>query len=228
MQVYHGSYTEIRDIDLSQCEPRKDFGKGFYVTNIRNQAEEWAERIGREHNCTGVVTEFTFYENAFIDGTHKVLRFKDYTEEWLDFVVLNRSPQSPIPAHDYDIVEGPVADDRISRRIYHYLKGGISKQDFLNELRHCVATHQICFCTADSLLMLERADKNDINFYIEEIGEPLLETLMLERGIDEVLAADLFYCSGTFARLADSHTGWYKKTWQEIYELLREELEQGN
>jgi hypothetical protein len=81
MNVYHGSYIEIDKIDLSKCEPRKDFGQGFYVTNIRKQTEVWAERIGAKHNRVGVVTEFVFYENAFIDGVHKVLRFDNYTEE---------------------------------------------------------------------------------------------------------------------------------------------------
>jgi hypothetical protein len=205
--------------------PEKISGKAFMLPNIRRQAEDWAERTGREHNCKGVVTEFTFYENAFIDGAHRVLRFNDYSEDWLDFVILNRDKSSPVPAHNYDIVEGPVADDRISRRINLYLKGGISKEKFLEELRHRVPTHQICFCTPDSLLMLEPANNNpDINFYIEEIGEPLLEALMLDFEMSEADAADCFYLSNTFFRLADISTGIYLQSWQEIYEMLKQEL----
>ncbi|GHV57988.1 hypothetical protein FACS1894182_08420 [Bacteroidia bacterium] len=123
MIVYHGSYTKINEIDLSMSAPRKDFGKGFYVTKFRSQAETWAKRIGADNNCEGVVSEFIFYENAFIDGTYRVLRFDKYDEKWLDFVTLNRRKDSPIPAHDYDIVEGPVADDRISENITRYIKG---------------------------------------------------------------------------------------------------------
>jgi len=47
MQVFHGSYTEIESVDLSKCQANKDFGRGFYVTKFRKQAEEWAEIIGR-------------------------------------------------------------------------------------------------------------------------------------------------------------------------------------
>jgi hypothetical protein len=55
MKVYHGSYTKIDKIDVSKCENRRDFGKGFYVTKIRKQAEEWAEKTGNRHHTEGVV-----------------------------------------------------------------------------------------------------------------------------------------------------------------------------
>jgi hypothetical protein len=227
MIVYHGSYTKIDKIDLSKCEPNKDFGKGFYVTKLREQAETWAIRIGKKHKCSGIVTEFEFYENAFINGAHKVLRFEGYTEEWLDFVVLNRRKDSPIPAHDYDIVEGPVADDKISREINQYIKGKISREKFLDMLIRKAPTHQICFCTADSLLMLENKKKDtDISYEIAEIGEPLVEQLMLDLQIDEIKAADIFYSSATFAQLANTDTKLYEKEWQEIYQMLKKEQKQ--
>jgi hypothetical protein len=50
MQVFHGSYTTINVVNLSKCQANKDFGKGFYVTKFRKQAEEWAEIIGEVHN----------------------------------------------------------------------------------------------------------------------------------------------------------------------------------
>ncbi len=50
MIVYHGSYTEIKKVDLSKCEPNKDFGRGFYVTNIKEQAEVWANIKGDKNN----------------------------------------------------------------------------------------------------------------------------------------------------------------------------------
>jgi hypothetical protein len=225
MIVYHGSFTKIKKIDLSKCESNRDFGKGFYVTNILRQAEIWAERKGKVHKCEGVVTEFIFYENAFINGAHRVLRFDSYNDEWLDFVTLNRRKDSPIPVHDYDIVEGPVADDRISRQIDNYIEGKISREKFLTMLRHETPTHQICFCTADSLLMLEYKDKStDISYEISEIGESLLERLMLDNQIDEIKAADLFYNSDTFAQLEDENAKLYLKPWQEIYEMLKKEL----
>ena len=91
MIVYHGSYTEIKKVDLAKCDPNKDFGRGFYVTKIKKQAEVWAEIKGDKNNISGVVTEFDFYETAFTNGLYKVLRFSDYSDEWLDFVVQNRT-----------------------------------------------------------------------------------------------------------------------------------------
>jgi len=113
MKVYHGSYTEINEIDLLKCKAGRDFGRGFYVTNILLQAEFWAARKGRK--TKGVVTEFEFDDFFFEDDIVKVLRFEGYTEEWLDFVILNRRNKSrKQQSHDYDIIEGPVANDDIA------------------------------------------------------------------------------------------------------------------
>ena len=46
MRVFHGSYIKIDTIELSKCEIGKDFGQGFYVTKIKEQAIFWAERRG--------------------------------------------------------------------------------------------------------------------------------------------------------------------------------------
>jgi hypothetical protein len=90
MKVYHGSYTAIEEIDLERCEVGKDFGRGFYVTKLREQAETWAIRKGKKNRTDGVVTDFEFDENICRMMKLNVLRFEDYNEEWLDFVVLNR------------------------------------------------------------------------------------------------------------------------------------------
>jgi hypothetical protein len=74
MQVYHGSYLEITEIDLLKSRTNKDFGKGFYVTKFRKHAEKWAENIASRHHKKPFVTEFTFYERAFEDDRYKVLR----------------------------------------------------------------------------------------------------------------------------------------------------------
>ena len=71
MIVYHGSYTEIKQVDLSQCEPNKDFGQGFYVAKIREQAEIWAEIKGDINHSKGVVSEFIFHETAFTNNTYQ-------------------------------------------------------------------------------------------------------------------------------------------------------------
>jgi len=196
MRVFHGSYTKIDEIDLSKCEIGKDFGQGFYVTKIKEQAAFWAKRKGLYNKTEGIVTEFEFNENAFQYFNLKTLRFDEYDENWLDFVAMNRNTALPQPTHDYDIVEGPIADDKIATRITTYLKGKISKQQFLEELKFMKETHQICFCTGRSLQMLSYIENpKDIDYELSEIGEPLLEQLMLDFNFDEEKAADLFFSS---------------------------------
>ena len=63
MRVFHGSYIKIKNIDLSKCEIGKNFGQGFYVTKIKEQAEFWAERRELANKTKYVVAEFEFNEN---------------------------------------------------------------------------------------------------------------------------------------------------------------------
>ncbi|GHT65071.1 hypothetical protein FACS189451_12780 [Bacteroidia bacterium] len=121
MKVYHGSDTLVSEIDLQKCKPNRDFGRGFYVTQLRSQAEEMAKRVTKYSKKTPVVTEYEFDEYAYEDSDLKVLRFASYNEAWLDFVVLNRNADKRKQVHNYDIVEGNVADDRITRNITKYL-----------------------------------------------------------------------------------------------------------
>ena len=223
MRVFHGSYTEIDKIDLAKCQANKDFGRGFYVTKLRKQAETWADIIGGIHDKPGVVTEFKFHERAFVDDTYKTLRFTGYNEEWVDFVILNRNRETPEQKHDYDIVEGPIADDRVSRRIDDYLDGIISKLDFLDELKHNEDNHQICFCTLKSLQMLEKIDTKPSRF-ITDITELVIQSLMAKLSVDEEKAADIFYDSNAFLELSDKSSRLYEKPWTAIYEMLEMEL----
>ena len=225
MKVYHGSYTRIETIDLSQAEANKDFGKGFYVTNIRKHAERWAERIAREHNATPVVTEFLFYETAYTDSIYKVLRFPQPSRHWVEFVMMNRNPNIPKPAHDYDIVEGPIANDWVTSQIKLYEKGKFSIETLVEKLTHREDTHQICLCTVESLGAIKTLGV--IGFpEMEEIAKSVV-TAMAESGIDPLTAINLFYKSATFSQIADASTKLYEKPWQEIYGMLKRELDAG-
>jgi len=221
MKVYHGSYTIIEDIDLSKSIPNKDFGKGFYVTKHRQHAESWAKVIGRKHKTKGFVTEFIYYDTEFTERLCKVKHFEAYDEEWLDFVVENRNPLGG--KHDYDIVEGPVADDKVQNRISLYLDGVITKTDFIEELKWHENTHQICFCTLKSLLTLQQADRKQISL-LSHIGEPIVEKLVTDFNLDEQTATDKFFSSNTFSKLSDRDTKLYEKDWNETYKMLLSEL----
>jgi len=224
MKVYHGSYTEIETIDLSKGELQRDFGRGFYVTKLREQAEYWATRKGNFNETNGVITEFIFYESAFATDYYKTLRFEDYTEEWLDFVILNRKNDLQNNAHDYDIIEGPVADDAIATRIVLFLKGGISKADFIEDLRFKHAlSHQIAFCTEKSLAMLTKSwNKVDLNEFT--IDEAITQSLVVDFDLSEQEAIDLYFQSETYKQLIEETTKLHEKPWTDIYQLLLAEL----
>jgi predicted RNA-binding protein YlxR (DUF448 family) len=221
--VYHGSYTKIDEINLSFCHKGRDFGRGFYVTKIRSQAEYWAARKGKWRNTQGAVTEFGLHEELIRILKLKTLRFEGYTEEWLDFIVLNRDNSSEQQAHDYDMVEGPVADDEVATRMRDYIIGNITKEQFLSELTYKTSTHQMCFCTKNSLNVLI-TQKDKMNGIFADIDDEIVNALMMDSEIDETEAIDTYYTSKTFTQLANESTELYKKPWQEIYEMLKTEL----
>jgi len=223
MRVYHGSFVKVDTIDLSKCKPNKDFGKGFYVTKFRIHAEEWAKVIGEKHSTEGFLSEFEFSENDFTKSICNIKHFDSYDEEWLDFVVKNRDKNNKTPFHDYDIVEGPVANDKIQNTLRLYLKGKISKEIFLKMLTHHEETHQICFCTLNSLQTIDRIDDTP-TYDIVMITEPLIEQLIKDYNLEMEDATNLFFNSGTFNKLADPETLLYKKEWTEIFKLLLIEL----
>ena len=138
MQLYHGSTVIVREPEIRISRFAKDFGAGFYCTLLKAQAVRWATRFG-----VGVVNSYEYTPSS----TLKVLRFIEMSEEWLDFIADCRSGKS----HDYDIIEGPMADDTIFNYVRSFLDGEISREAFwaLAKFKH--PTHQICFHTEAAL-----------------------------------------------------------------------------
>ena len=223
IDVYHGSYAKIDKIDLSYCKTARDFGRGFYVTKIRSQAEYWAIQKGKWRNTSGFVTAFRLHEEVVRILKLKIMRFEGYTDEWLDFIVLNRNNRHERQAHDYDMVEGPVADDDVAPRIADYIRDEISKEQLLTELSYKLPTHQICFCTANSLnVLITQRDKIDGIF--THTDNDIVQALMTDFGMTDMEAVDVYYTSRTYTLLADESTRLYEKPWHEIYQILLKEL----
>jgi hypothetical protein len=223
MKVFHGSYVAIDKIDLNRCEVGKDFGKGFYVTMYPEQAKIWAIRKGKEKRTESAVTEFEFDDDICRIMKLKVLHFENYNYDWLDFVVLNRKNLKEKQIHDYDIVEGPVANDRINRQIDDYIDGLISNEQFLNELIY-YPSHQICFCTIQSLQALSFS-KGCVDSAMYHIDSDVILALMRDNNISELKATDIYYTSEIYSKLADETTELYKKQWIDIYQMLKIELQ---
>ena len=111
----HGSNVSIETIDLKRGRKGKDFGQGFYLSADRNQAQMMAERtVDREESGKATLTTFEFDEDILKNHTTmKVKVFEGYSKEWAEFIMMNRRNKTDKQAHDYDIVYGPIADDKV-------------------------------------------------------------------------------------------------------------------
>jgi len=229
MKVFHGSYTEIKDIDLSKAKPRKDFGMGFYVTKIFEDAKKMAAHEGKDKNCEGFVTSFEFDDKlAFLTDDYKTKRFEDgYTREWLDFVIKNRKNYSKTEKiHEYDIVEGPIADDVVAIKIRELPDNPTEEQmeKLLKGLTYYRYTHQICFCSVISLETIKRINLQP-HFDIGHMGDSIIDYLEKDYNLSESDAISLYYKSNTYKNLSDENTELYKKSFDELYNMLEKEIE---
>ena len=162
MILYHGSNVEIRHIDLNKSARGKDFGKGFYLSEDEKQAEEMAVFKSLQTNSTPIVNSFEFDERAMSDHSLRVKIFKEYSLEWAEFVFKNRSNRSDNPIHEYDIVYGPIADDKVGVQIRNFMEGNISIDVFLERLKFIKGiTFQYFFGTEVAIKLLKKT-KNSI------------------------------------------------------------------
>lgn len=145
MKVYHGSWIEVFAPDLKHSRTDVDFGKGFYVTPIREQAVKWCGRFKRRGK-QGIVTSYIFDDCAI--QNLKVLKFDSYSEEWLDFILNCRREKD---SSDYDIVMGGVANDKVFNTVELYFDHLIDKKEAINRLKYEKTNMQICFRTTSAL-----------------------------------------------------------------------------
>lgn len=156
MRLYHGTNIDFSKILLSKCNPNKDFGRGFYLTNIRSQAQEMAIRR-TEFSGTGtpVVQEYLFDENLLKSADLNVKIFEGVSREWAEFILMNRKARGK-KLHDYDIVIGPVADDGVVYQLNLYIQRLITLDDLVRELTYRHLNNQYFFGTDKAIHTLER------------------------------------------------------------------------
>lgn len=140
MKLYHGSNVEVVFPKIISNGFYKDFGYGFYCTVLEKQAKRWALTKRNSH-----IVNVYQWKNSNLDL--RILKFDEMNEEWLSFVVDCRTGKS----HNYDIVEGPMADDTIWNYVEDYIKGEISQMAFWELVKFRYPTHQIVFCTEKAL-----------------------------------------------------------------------------
>ena len=156
MILYHGTNADFGEIDLRKSKPNKDFGQGLYLSHEYTQAMAMA-KTKVEQLETGTPTVLTFEADDEAMAQLRVLRFDDYTEEWAKFILLNRNNDSPEPAHDYDIVIGPIANDRVGVQLWKFENGAIDLPTLVHNLRNMKGiTFQYFFGTERAIKTLKR------------------------------------------------------------------------
>lgn len=141
--LYHGGYCEVRNPSLLSSSNRtKDFGYGFYCTEIKQQAERWSLR-----NDTPTVNVFTYNANPNLN----VKCFEGMTKEWLDFIANCRYSKK----HDYDIVIGAMADDQVYNYVSDFIDGILTREQFWVLAKFKRPTNQYLFATKQALECLK-------------------------------------------------------------------------
>lgn len=160
MILYHGSNIDIIHIDLSQSKTGKDFGCGFYLSADKEQARELAERKTEQIGSgSPTLNVYEFDENSLCDKGLSVLRFQNYSKEWAEFILMNRRNRTRIPAHNYDIVIGPIADDAVGFQIRRFTSGLIDMDMFVEELKYMKGiTIQYFFGTEKAIRYLKKLE----------------------------------------------------------------------
>lgn len=154
MILYHGSNINIEHIELEKSKPFKDFGKGFYLSESEEQALEMARFKALTFGGEPIVSKFEFDTSLMHNSDLRIKIFKEYSEEWADFVFANREGTD---VKHYDIVYGPIANDKVGLQIRKLKDGSIDKTEFLNRLKYMKGiTFQYFFGTKKAIKHLIR------------------------------------------------------------------------
>jgi hypothetical protein len=167
MRLYHGSNVDIKEINLAMCRPYKDFGQGFYLTVIREQAENMARRVAMLYGGEAILNQYDLDEKSLMGKDLKIKNFGVKTsEEWARFVKNNRnrkftdvsSPESNID-NKYDIVIGPIANDAMAVLFRQYENGMIDFDTMLKGMEYKETTNQYSFHTDRAIQLLNKVEE---------------------------------------------------------------------
>ena len=132
MRLYHGSNVEVRNPSLRYGRNKTDFGKGFYTTTQKEQAEKWTEiKLDRAKTGKKIVSVYEVDDALLANSELRIREFHGVDAAWLDFVVGCRKGQ----VHDYDLVFGPVANDNVFVTVNLYESGVLDAQSAIARLK---------------------------------------------------------------------------------------------
>jgi len=151
MLLFHGTAWNFNKIDLSKSRNKRDFGCGFYTTELEKQAREWAHIIYLRNPDMAAGEFVNVYEFTPSDAL-QIKHFDDITTEWLDFIRLHRVDGGV--HHEYDVVIGPVANDSTFLTISRYMDGTYTAEEAMSRLRYAKPNNQVSFHTEHALQCL--------------------------------------------------------------------------
>lgn len=187
--LFHGTSIYFSNIDLAKPKLTSDFGKGFYLTNILEQAVLWAgnrrrEKIIASRDLSGkiIIPDFNSayvlkYELSFdkLEKLNLKLKvFDKYNREWLDIILLGRRhlgiddvkiENTEDILTEYDIIAGPMADNKLQFKLDDYEAAPYDREELLKEIQMERESYQIVFRTEKSLNALNRLNESfDMKF----------------------------------------------------------------
>ena len=154
LTLYHGTNCDFSVVDLSKAKDKRDFGRGFYLTTLQNQAKDWAETLFARFGGDGIF----LYEFEFeIKKDLNVRKFDGISEDWLNFIRDNRIGGGV--QHNFDIVWGAVANDRTNRTLALFVEGIYTTTEALEKLYSNRLNDQISIHTEKALAGLKLINK---------------------------------------------------------------------
>ena len=158
MIVYHGSLVKVEQPRILVPSHTLDYGAGFYTTTSYDQAEKWVRNKLNEGHRHGFVNKYDWDERATTDLNYK--HFSEPDEEWIDFVHNNRTVFGF--EHDFDVVYGPVANDKVYAAFALYEQGFIDKQTLIREMRAHKFVDQLLFHTVKAIKTLTYIESKEV------------------------------------------------------------------
>ena len=149
--LYHGSTVEVRKPLVDVGRQKVDFGKGFYMTSIRKQAELWAKAVaGRQPGAVAILNVYKFDDVKSKQlAARRYKKFGQYDLEWLEYVIDSRKGGKR--QFRYDVVEGGVANDNVIDTVEDFENGVITAEQALGQLAYKKVNNQICIHKQDIL-----------------------------------------------------------------------------
>ncbi|BDR65765.1 DUF3990 domain-containing protein [Clostridium tetani] len=161
MILYHGSNVIVKDPKIIKANRTLDFGYGFYTTTSKEQAWKWAKiKQRRENTNKGIVSIYEIKDDLFSENILNIKVFNGANNNWLEFVLDNRMKEEF--THNFDIVKGSVADDRVYACLNAFENKFMDFQTAIKELRTYKLNDQISFHTEKALTYLKFLDCEEV------------------------------------------------------------------